>query len=253
MNPSASPDLASLREPHRTALRQALAWLSTAAEPVGVVVCGSIVRGNPGPSSDLDIVILHDGPWRQRVQRRFNGTPAELFFNSPAWLEHAIRDEAAQGRPVMAHMLATGALAHDTDGRMARLVETARDVLARGPGLGADALLRDRYAAATQVEDALDFGDAGTADARQALAWAVDAVARHAYLRRNRHLPRPKERLALLAGIAPQTARLLSAALAGAPAQALAALQQAAHAELGTAGFFEWDSGRDHGTPAPGR
>ncbi|KAF1046202.1 nucleotidyltransferase domain-containing protein [Xylophilus sp.] len=253
MSPSTRTSIEHLQEPYRTALEQALAWLPSVAEPVGIVVSGSIVRGNPGPSSDLDIVVLHDGAWRRRVQRRFNGIPAELFFNSPAWLEHSVRDEAARGRPVMAHMLATGSLVKDTGERMASAIAAARDVLARGPALDADALRRDRYAAACQVKDALDFGDADTADARQALAWAVNAVVRHAYLKANWHLPRPKERLALLAAVDPDAAGLLSAALGEAPARARDALRQAADSVLGTRGFFEWDSGPDHSTPEADR
>ena len=145
---------------HQHALRQALEWLPTVAQSLGVVASGSIVRGNPHAASDLDIVILHGAAWRRRVQRWFNETPTELFFNSEAWLRSVIEREAAQGRPVMAHMLATGMLLQDTGGRMAAIVDHARAVLERGPCLGADALLRDRYAAATLVEDALDFAAA---------------------------------------------------------------------------------------------
>ena len=238
-----------LREMHRIALQQALESLAGIAEPLGVLVTGSIVRGNPGPASDLDIVVLHAQPWRRRIQRWLNGTPVELFFNSGAWLEHCIRDEAEHGRPVMAHMLATGTLLVDTDGQMASIVETAREVLGRGPCMSADALLRDRYAAACQVEDALDFEGVDSADGRQLLASAVEAIVNHAYWRRNQFIPRPKERLAVLAGFEPEVARLLSSALIEPSSVALHALKQAAEQVLGTAGFFEWDSGQDNVLP----
>jgi len=176
-------------------MQQALDWLPSVAIPVGVVVTGSIIRGNPGSSSDLDIVVLLNEPWRRRVQRLFNGTPAEVFFNSPEWLRHCIRDEAARGRPVMAHMLTTGVLVRDTDGRMANVIQTATEVLARGPCLSDEALLRGRYAAVCQLEDAMDFADANTPDAHQSRASAVAAITAHAYLQANRFLPRPKERL----------------------------------------------------------
>ncbi len=238
-----------LREKHRIALQQALESLAGIAQPLGVVVTGSIVRGNPGPSSDLDIVVLHAQPWRRRIQRWFNGTPVELFFNSREWLAHCIRDEAAHGRPVMAHMLATGTLLVDADGQMAGIVETAKDVLCRGPCMSAEALLRDRYSAACQVEDALDFEGVDSADGRQSLASAVEAVANHAYWRRNQFLPRPKERLAVLAGFEPEVARLLSLALIEPPSNALRALKQAAEQVLAATGFFEWDSGQDNSLP----
>jgi predicted nucleotidyltransferase len=70
---------------HLEALQQVLCWVPKVVEPLGLVVTGSIVRGNPDPHSDLDIVVLHQHPWRRRVQRWFNGTPTELFFNSEAW------------------------------------------------------------------------------------------------------------------------------------------------------------------------
>jgi predicted nucleotidyltransferase len=49
-----------LHDHHRIALRRALEFLPGIAEPVGIVVSGSIIRGNPHRSSDLDIVVLHD-------------------------------------------------------------------------------------------------------------------------------------------------------------------------------------------------
>lgn len=241
-----------LREKHRIALQEALDSLPSVTEPLGVVVSGSIVRGNPGPSSDLDIVVLHGQPWRRRIQRWFNGTPVELFFNSRDWLEHCIRDEAAHGRPVMAHMLATGALVLDVDRQMATVIETAKAVLERGPCMSADALLRDRYAAACLVEDALDFDGVDSADSRQLLACAVHALVNHAYFRQNRFLPRPKERLASLASIEPGVAGLLSQALTEPGVGGLNALKQAAEQVLGCAGFFEWDSGQDNALPPPG-
>jgi hypothetical protein len=241
-----------LQEKHRIALRLALESVASVTDPVGIVVSGSIIRGNPGPSSDLDIVVLHDQPWRRRIQRLFNGTPTELFINSQEWIEHYIRDEATRGRPSTAHMLTTGLLVKDREDRMAGLIRTAHEVLARGPGLRPDALLRERYLAACLVEDALDFEGADTADARRILALAVDALVRYAYLQANRHLPRSKERLQLLAGFAPDLARLLSKTLGEAPADAMGTLRQASELALGVSGFFEWDSGPDHTRP-PGR
>jgi hypothetical protein len=248
MTLSALAALPPLQDKHRIALEQAFGWLRQEVDPVGVVASGSIVRGNPGPSSDLDLVVLHGQPWRRRVQRWFNGTPVELFFNSEDWLNHCIRAEAAEGRPVMAHMLATGTLLLDGDGRMAALCHLSRRVLEGGPNLSANALLRDRYAAATLVEDALDFGAVDSADARRLRALAVDALARHEHLRHNRFLPRPKERLSLLSQASPGLGNLLARALSESSAAA-DALREAAEQVLGTAGFFEWDSGVDSAPP----
>jgi hypothetical protein len=179
----------------------------------------------------------------------FNGTPTELFFNTQEWLEHDIRDQAAHARPVMAHMLATGVLVKDSENRMAGHIRAAREALAQGPRLKPAVLLRERYLAACLVEDALDFDGADTADARLMLALAVDALVKQACVQANRHLPRPKERLELLATFAPDLAQLLSRALREAPADAVGTLRQASERALGVSGFFEWDSGPDDSQP----
>lgn len=149
----------------------------------------------------------------------------------------------------MAHMLATGALLLDVDGRLYALKRLSQALLLRGPGLSPAALLRDRYAAATQVEDALDFGDEISPDATQARALAVHALVRHAYLRKNQFLPRTKERLRMLAEADPALAALLASALEQSPAEASVSLRAASQQILDATGFFEWDSGADTSLP----
>jgi hypothetical protein len=236
---------------HRAAAQQLLAWLPTVCAPVGVVFAGSIVAGTAGPSSDLDVVVLHDAHWRQRIQRRFADTPAEIFVNSEQWLRFSMQEGATNAAPVMAHMMATGTVVMDRAGRMAALAEAAQQMLARGPGWSAQRLLADRYAAVCAVEDALDLSGVDTPDFRQLQALAVAAVARHAFLRRNMFPPRLKVQLSRLACIEPALGRWLSSALGGTPAEASKALEQAALAVLGSAQFFEWDSGQDDSAPGP--
>src|SRR5687768_3080307 len=98
------PGLAS---PHAEALREAVEHAIARFSPVGIVAAGSIVRGAAGPTSDLDVYVLHGEPWRQRVQRRFRGVPAELFVNPPAAVRRYFETEHAARRPLTAHMLAT--------------------------------------------------------------------------------------------------------------------------------------------------
>lgn len=241
-----------MQEQHRQGLQQAVEWLSSVAKPVGIIASGGIARGNPGPSSDLYLVILHDRHWVRRVQRCFNRTPIKLFFNTETWLRHFIHSEASEGRPVMAHMLATGALLLDVDGRLEALKRHSQDLLQRGPDLSPAALLRDRYAAADQVGDALDFGDENTPDATQAQVLAVHALVRHAYLKNNQFLPRPRDRLRMLAQTDPALAELLAAALGQSLTEAKVSLSKAAKQILGDVGFFEWGSGRDISLPPTG-
>ena len=63
-------DWPPLTEPYATALRAAVAWILDEYAAVGIIACGSIIRGNPGPSSDFDNgeIFLSDGDmscWRQ--------------------------------------------------------------------------------------------------------------------------------------------------------------------------------------------
>lgn len=44
-----------LREPYATALRDAVAFALTRTQPIGIVAAGTIIRGNPDRSSDIDL------------------------------------------------------------------------------------------------------------------------------------------------------------------------------------------------------
>ena len=69
-------------------------------QPLGILIAGSIVRGEAGPTSDLDVFVIHDQPWRLRAQRRFAGVPAELFVNPPAQIRRYFASEHAAGRTI---------------------------------------------------------------------------------------------------------------------------------------------------------
>ena len=73
----------SLPARYHDALKAAATYIVNTYHPQGLVACGSIIRGSPGPNSDLDLYVIHDQPWRQRVQRWFEGIPTELFINPP--------------------------------------------------------------------------------------------------------------------------------------------------------------------------
>jgi predicted nucleotidyltransferase len=56
-----------LSEPYATAVATAIAFLHERYQPLGIVVSGTIIRGAPHSTSDLDFVVIHDATWRQRV------------------------------------------------------------------------------------------------------------------------------------------------------------------------------------------
>lgn len=78
------PDLS---EPYSLALQQAVEFIAARFDPLGIIACGSILRGMPDPSSDLDMYVIHHRPLRQRIQKTFNSVPSEIFVNPPAEIE----------------------------------------------------------------------------------------------------------------------------------------------------------------------
>jgi len=97
-----------LEEKYDLALRSAVDFILENYSVLGIVVSGTIIRGNPDPSSDLDIYVIQSEPFRQRLQKLFNKIPAEIFINPPKAVEGYFEKEQEARRPLTAHMLATG-------------------------------------------------------------------------------------------------------------------------------------------------
>src|SRR5262245_11981753 len=100
----------------RQAAGELLAHVLATYKPLGIVVSGSLVRGvGAGPTSDLDVFVVHAEPWRERDQRRFAGIAAELFVNPPAQIRRYFASEHREGRPCSAHMFATSEVIEPAD------------------------------------------------------------------------------------------------------------------------------------------
>lgn len=234
------PDLA---EPYAEALRDAVALILGRFTPQGIVAAGSIVRGTPHRSSDLDIYVVHAAPVRQRVQRLFAGVPAEIFVNPPAAIRGYFGEEQASGRPLTAHMLATGYVVLDRDPVIAELRSEAAALLAQPPVLSAAQLQRERYMAATLFEDAIDVADADAATADLLLGQAVPLLLQHLFRRSGLFVPRTKELLARTAALDADVGAL-ARQFYGAPEhrERRALAEQIADRTIGGRGFFEWES-----------
>ena len=87
-----------LSEPYDRALRAAVAFILERFAVDGILVGGSIIRGNPHPGSDFDIMVLHRKNQRQRLQRFFHGVPAEIFVNPPQSIRGYFVEERRNGR-----------------------------------------------------------------------------------------------------------------------------------------------------------
>jgi nucleotidyltransferase-like protein len=235
--------------PFDRALAELEAHVLATWKPLGVVVSGSIVRGEAGPTSDLDVCIVHDEPWRVRDQRRFAGVPVELFVNPPAQIRRYFASEHDEGKPSTAHMFATGEVLgvpprapHPV---IAELVREARDWLARPLAFAPAQLAALRYGPIDALDDARDTIADDPTTAHLLLASAVSDIIGYAFLGRGRFLPRRKRRVAALAEIDRPAAELVRRWATQRSAEALATVEALARRVLGVDTFFDWTSDRD--------
>jgi hypothetical protein len=239
------PDIAlpPLREPYQTALDEAVSFIVQRYEPIGILATGTIVRGNPGPNSDLDLFVLWHRPERQRVQRFFHGIPAEIFVNPPERITGYIASDQREGRPVTAHMFATGFVVLDPTGAVASLREAAIKSLAEGPRLTEEFLTSRRYQVATCFEDATDVIDAEPDTGRMLLYQAVEGALAFRFLRQRVWIPRHKEILGRLAeldsGLADLAHQFYRTSKTG---DQLRFARDIVKATVGETGTFEWES-----------
>ena len=237
---------------HAAALRDAVAFALAEVDAVGVVAAGTIVRGGAHAASDLDLYVIHEAPFRRRVQRWFGErVPTEIFVNPPAAVRSYFAAEHERGRPVTAHMLATGHVVLARHPVVEELRREAAAWLARPSPPSASALLRARYDAATRFEDAVDVADEDPATAAMLLGCAVAAMLETWCRARLGTIPRGKDLLARVTALDPQLGAAAREAFGEGPLSArLAAAGRVAEHTVGAHGFFEWDSGAE---PVPGR
>jgi predicted nucleotidyltransferase len=232
--------------PYDWALREAVTFIVSRFEVIGIVASGTILRGDPGPASDLDIQVVQARPQRQRLQRFFNGVPAEIFVNPVHQVEQYLREEHEEGRPLTAHMLATGFVILQRSAVIEQLRQRARDLLAAGPPKNELDRTRRRYFAATQLEDGRDLAEVDPAAANMLLGPAVHAMVHYYFLNLGRFIPREKELLKKLAELHPELASLAQEFYeSGSVARRLALAEAIADRTIGVHGFFEWDSNLD--------
>ena len=114
---------------------------------------GSVVRGDAGPTSDLDITVLHDGP-SLRKSLEYGGWPVELFVHNEKSLRHFADKDQARRQPTMMRLVGESVVLVDTDGSGARLQESFLAEVAAGPKpLSPDELDLLRYTITDLLED----------------------------------------------------------------------------------------------------
>ena len=231
-----------LAEPYDTALRQAVAFILDRFDAMGLLACGTILRGNPSPSSDLDLYVIERRPQRQRLQRFFNGVPCEIFTNPPAQIRTYFIEEQAEGTPITAHMLATGFPVLELDPVVGELRQQAADLLSSPPTMDPKNLFYRRYELATLLEDGRDMVSADTMAASLILNDAVRGMLEFAFLSHGRHIPRRKDLVKTLLELDISLWKEAQAYYQSADAaQRLACAERLADLTIQAHGFFEWD------------
>jgi len=239
-------DWPPLASPYDGALRDAVAEVMAVSDPVGIVATGTIVRGEHHASSDLDVVVIHRAPFRRRIQRAFRGVPAEIFINPPETVRRYFVDEHRAGRPLTAHMLASGVVVYRSDGVVDDLRREAAAWLERPAPLSPADAVRSRYAAATQLEDAADVAASDPHTATMLATQAVVAMLEHHCRATVGRVPRGKGLLGVIDTIDPVMGAAAHTFLSAVSIDdRLAAAHAIADRAIGARGFFAWDSGEE--------
>lgn len=232
-----------LSDPYDAALKEAVAFILERFKAHGILVSGSIVRGNPNPHSDLDIMVLHAKNQRQRLQRFFQGVPTEIFLNPQQSIRSYFQSEHKRGRPSTAHMWSTGFVVLDCDPVVNVLQQEAAEWLQKSPDLSSLELTMDRYFNADEFENALDIADSDPAMAILLMHHAVFSMVAYRFLAANLNVPRHKEMLARLKGIDPLAGELVQRFLTEPElARKFELGKQVAQTLNGDISFFEWET-----------
>jgi hypothetical protein len=233
------------RPPYDRAADEIVAYVRKVYSPIGIVLAGSIVRGEAGPTSDFDVCVVHGEGWRLREQKRFNGVPAEIFVNPAAQVRRYFEREHAEGRPCTAHMCATGEVI-DQAPIIDELVREAREWLAKPLEVTEASLTQRAYAAVDLLDDARDASTTNPIAAAMLLTTCVQQIISYAFWSRRTFQPRRKAVISALHALDAHAATLVRQWHGASDIHdALLAVEALASHVLGHTTFFEWTSARD--------
>ena len=225
------------------ALRDAVSFVLGSFKPVGIIACGTIIRGNHDATSDIDLWVIHLEPNRQRIQKFFNGVPVEIFVNPPWTIHSYFSHDQSDARPISAHMMATGFVVLATDPLVTELRQKAQWLLTQPPDLSDEAIERARYTAASRFEDATDIGLRNPIGASMLLSQALLEMMRFAFMKARRFIPRDKDLLEEFSLLASDSAaKVRNFFQTSDYDERLRLATKIADEILGVRGFFEWSS-----------
>ena len=241
--------------PHKydRALREAVSFVLERFKPIGIIAAGTIVRGTPDAASDLDVWVIHLAPVRQRLQKFFNGVPAEIFVNPPWVIQKYFVQDQSEARPISAHMMATGTVVLATDPVVEQLRQTAISLISSFPTVTPQKLTETRYAAATKLEDAMDILERHPATANMLLSEAVRQMLQFAFMEAGRFIPRDKDLLDALTNLDSDLGSKVQLFFESADwTRRMQLATELADRILQVRGFFEWNSEPEEVPPPAG-
>jgi len=178
------------------ALDQALTWINSNYISTGIIVSGSIIRGNPDKHSDFDIFVIHNNLFRQRVQKIFNEVPFEIFVNNIEQVYKYFESELANNRPVSANMIATGQLYKGRDNpSILTLIDDAKKYVLLSKPLTDEQLTFRKYTIANLFEDATDIYATDETTTLYILDKIVIDIIDFIFSSKQQPLPRLKDRI----------------------------------------------------------
>jgi predicted nucleotidyltransferase len=232
---------------HKIGLSEAVTWIRLNFKPLGIIVSGSILRGNPDLNSDFDIFVIHEETYRQRIQKYFNGVPCEIFINNFNHVYGYFEKEYENNRPVTAHMISTGKVILGEDNPIIKkLMQSAEEFLLKAPLVSEENLTRTKYAISTLFEDATDVMDTDQLTGTYFLNKLTSDIIDYVFLMAGTPCPRAKERISYLEVNYPDIGKLVVGYYRAENFKDRYEVAKSLVGKtIGKYGFFEWESGRD--------
>lgn len=206
--------------PDRLDLEPLVSQLKQRAGVLGVVLLGSLARGEGRASSDIDLIALMAPGQPQQVEAfSYGGRPTEVFLVSEADIRAALAGRLAARTIAIWH---GGRVLHDTDNRLAALLAEIEERYRRGrPAMSEEERVYTRFELShlrgLLGENAAEPSPRAQASYRLLVAMAV-RMATEALLAHERRWPVGlRSTLAALESIDRESAALAQQALVAAP------------------------------------
>jgi predicted nucleotidyltransferase len=233
-----------MEEFHKIALTEAVNWIESNYKPIGIIASGSIIRGNPNKDSDFDIYVIHEQPFRQRIQKYFNQVPCEIFVNNIDHTKSSFLEEQRQNRPVTAHLISTGLIIKGNDHEIVKLaLKDANEFKNKPKEITEYNLTLNTYLITNLLEDANDTISSDPLTCEYILNRTLDKFIDFWFVLKRIPLPRIKERMITIKNIDVEFYNKIKLIYSlNDISQKLKQANDLIELTISKKGFFEWES-----------